>query len=148
MATILTKDYFISDDKALLDIKIIYSFLSQSYWAKDIPRATLEKALKNSLCFGVYNQEKEQVGFARMVTDRATFAYLADVFILEQHRGQGLSKQLVSYIQQHHELQDLRRTVLATADAHSLYRQYGFTELSHPETFMEVWQPNVYQNKA
>jgi len=137
--------YFVSDDKSLLDIDCIHEFLSASYWAKNIPIETLNKAIENSLCFGVYTNNNQQVGFARAITDRATFAYLADVFILKQYRGQGLSKQLIEYVKSHPELQGLRRTVLVTADAHELYRQYGFTELNKPSGYMEQWQPNIYQ---
>jgi len=140
----MNNNYYLSDDKNLLDIDIIYNFLSNCYWSKNVPLATVKKAIENSLCFGVYTTEHQQVGFARMITDKATFAYLADVFILPEFRGQGLSKQLISYIKEHDELQGLRRIVLATADAHQLYQQYEFTSLNNPEYFMEIWQPNVY----
>ncbi|WP_232475420.1 GNAT family N-acetyltransferase [Permianibacter aggregans] len=124
---------------------VIHGYLSQSYWAKDIPLATLQRALQNSLCFGVFTDSGEQVGFARMITDRATFAYLADVFILDAYRGKGLSKWLMQTLTEHPDLQGLRRSVLATRDAHGLYRQFGYTALNKPETFMECWQPDVYQ---
>ncbi|TDQ48438.1 acetyltransferase (GNAT) family protein [Permianibacter aggregans] len=128
-----------------MDMAVIHGYLSQSYWAKDIPLATLQRALQNSLCFGVFTDSGEQVGFARMITDRATFAYLADVFILDAYRGKGLSKWLMQTLTEHPDLQGLRRSVLATRDAHGLYRQFGYTALNKPETFMECWQPDVYQ---
>jgi len=144
----MNNNYFVSDDKSLLDFALIYQFLSSSYWAKNIPEKTLRKAIDNSLCFGVYTKDNQQVGFARTITDKATFAYLADVFIIEAHRKQGLSKELVSFISQYPELQGLRRMVLITADAHSLYRQYGYTELSKPQGYMEIWRPDVYQTST
>ena len=140
----MLENYIISDDSSLLDIAAIHKFLSQCYWSKGIPLATLNKAIENSLCFGVYTQKKEQVGFARLITDHATFAYLADVFILSEFRGNGLSKALMTYIKQHKSCQGLRRIVLATADAHELYQQYGFTPLNNADSFMEVWQPEIY----
>lgn len=135
----------ISSKPEEMDMAVIHGYLSQSYWAKDIPLATLQRALQNSLCFGVFTDSGEQVGFARMITDRATFAYLADVFILDAYRGKGLSKWLMQTLTEHPDLQGLRRSVLATRDAHGLYRQFGYTALNKPETFMECWQPDVYQ---
>ncbi len=127
-----------------MDMTVIHGFLSQSYWAKGIPQATLQKALENSLCFGLFDGE-QQVGFARMVTDKATFAYLADVFVLESHRGHGGAKTLMTAIMDHADLQGLRRMLLATRDAHSLYRQFGFTDLARPEIMMELHRPDIYQ---
>lgn len=127
-----------------MDMTVIHGFLSQSYWAKGIPQATLRKALQNSLCFGLFDGE-QQVGFARMVTDKATFAYLADVFVLESHRGHGGAKALMTAIMDHADLQGLRRMLLATRDAHSLYRQFGFTDLARPEIMMELHRPDIYQ---
>lgn len=129
-----------------MDLDAIHAFLSQSYWAKGIPKTTLKKALRKSLCFGVFNSEGGQIGFARAVTDAATFAYLADVYILEKYRGLGLSKWLLSEVMSHPELQGLRRIALATLDAHGLYEQYGFRALAKPEIFMEAWNPNVYKD--
>ena len=129
-----------------MDFDTVYQFLSQSYWAKGIPRTTLRKAMMNSFCFGVFDEQKKQVGFARLITDKATFAYLADVFILESHRGMGLSKWLVEIIVKHPELQGLRRMVLATKDAHGLYSQYGFKSIENPEMLMQIWQPNIYSD--
>lgn len=138
--------YKISTDKTDLDFEVIYGFISKSYWASGIPKHTLEKAIANSFCFGVYDCQDSQIGFARLITDKATFAYLADVFIVESHRGKGLSKWLVESIVSHPELQGLRRMVLATRDAHGLYAQYGFLPIENPEMFMQIWNPNVYHD--
>lgn len=127
-----------------MDLPFIHEFISGSYWAKGIPLETLRKAMENSLCFGVFEMGGAQVGFARVITDSATYAYLADVFIAESHRRRGLSKWLVEQIILHPQLQDLRRFTLATLDAHGLYEQFGFKPLAKPSTFMEVWDPNVY----
>jgi len=138
--------YRISSDQSELDIESIHEFLSTSYWAEGIPMETLNRAISNSLSFGVFSKEKRQVGFARVITDSATYAYLADVYILEDHRGKGLSKLLMHEIMSHPDLQGLRRMTLATADAHGLYEKYGFSELAKPEVFMENWNPEVYKN--
>lgn len=127
-----------------MDIDAIHCYLTRSNWARDIPRKTVTTAIENSLCFGVF-QNSNQVGFARLITDKATFAYLADVYILEMHRGKGLSKKLMDAIIQHPQLQGLRRIVLATSDAHSLYEKFGFKQLAKPHTFMEVWDTDVYK---
>lgn len=129
-----------------MDVDVIHGFVSDSYWAKGIPKELLKRAIENSLCFGIFTNAGEQVAFARMITDSATFAYLADVFVLEAHRGKNLSKWLMQSVLEHPGLQNLRRMVLATRDTHGLYQQFGFTELSNPSTFMELWQPNVYTN--
>lgn len=136
--------YEISDDNARLDIDVIHGYLTQSYWSPGVPRAVVERAILGSLCFGVY-AGKEQVGFARVITDKATFAYLADVFILQLHRGQGLSKKLMAFICDHPELQGLRRFLLVTKDAHGLYQQFGFGALANPPGYMEILRPDVYQ---
>jgi N-acetylglutamate synthase-like GNAT family acetyltransferase len=133
----LPGSYEISDDPARIDVDAAHAFLSRSYWAADVPRAMVEQAVRGSLCFGVYHQGA-QVGFARVITDKATFAYLADVYILEAHRGQGLSKHLVATITAHPQLQGLRRFMLATRDAHGLYAQFGFSEVARPERLMEI----------
>ncbi|MEC5399870.1 GNAT family N-acetyltransferase [Uliginosibacterium sp. H1] len=140
-------DYEISTDPARLDVTVIHAFLSQTYWSPGVPRAVVERAISGSLCFGLYHQG-EQVGFARVVTDRATFAYLADVFVLDAHRGKGLSKWLVQVIVEHPDLQGLRRFLLATRDAHGLYRQFGFTEPGNPKVFMEILRPDVYKQQS
>ncbi|MEO8152151.1 MAG: GNAT family N-acetyltransferase [Rhizobacter sp.] len=136
-------EYAISTDPQRLDLVAIHAYLTQSYWSPGIPRSTVERAIAHSLCFGVY-QATEQVGFARVVTDRATFAHLVDVFILEPHRGKGLSKWLVQFIKSHEDLQGLRRFMLVTKDAHGLYEKFGFTAWATPARLMEVLRPNVY----
>ncbi|OIQ00751.1 MAG: GNAT family N-acetyltransferase [Zetaproteobacteria bacterium CG2_30_46_52] len=138
--------YSISTNLADMDIAVIHGCISNSYWAKGIPISVLEKAISNSLCFGVFTDSGQQVGFARLITDSATFAYLADVFILEAHRGKGLSKWLMENVIAHPDLQGLRRITLSTKDAHGLYEKYGFKPLANPQTFMEAWKPDVYQN--
>lgn len=133
----MNDNYTINTDKTRLNVDLIHQFLSQeSYWAKNIPRALVERSIDHSLCFGVYTGD-EQVGFARIITDYTTFAYLADVFILPAHRGRGLSKRLVQVITEHPDLQGLRRWVLITQDAHTLYEQFDFTALEHPERHMQ-----------
>lgn len=137
--------YTISDDPARLDLDVVHRYLStESYWAEGLPRATLECSVAGSLCFGVYYKREEQVGFARVVTDRATFGWLADVFVLPAHRGRGLSKRLMEAILAHPDLQGLRRFMLATRDAHGLYRQYGFEPPAKPGSLMQRRQPAVY----
>ena len=126
----------IDTDKRRLDFNVIHGFLSTSYWSPNIARETVRRAIENSLCFGVY-LGNQQVGFARVITDGATFAYLADVFVLEDYRGRGLSKRLMDAIVNHPHLQGLRRWMLSTRDAHRLYAQYGFTSLATPEKVME-----------
>ncbi len=137
-------NFSISTDKSKLDLSMIHDFLKSSYWAKDIPIAVVEKSIANSFCFGVYEDNK-QVGFARVITDYATFAYLADVFVLEAYRGQGLGKLLVQSILEHPELQGLKKWFLGTRDAHELYRQYGFQKSAIPEIYMEISNPNIYK---
>ncbi|PTQ94026.1 N-acetylglutamate synthase-like GNAT family acetyltransferase [Mucilaginibacter yixingensis] len=135
------KGYQISTDRSLLDFEVIYQYLDkESYWAQGIPRERLQAAITNSMCFGIYF-EQQQVGFARVITDKATFAYLADVFVLETHRKKGLSKWLVQTIVQHPDLQGLRRWSLATADAHGLYAQFGFTPITKADRWMEIFNP-------
>jgi len=136
--------YEITCDKARLDIGAIHAFLSQSYWSPGIPRAIVERAIANSLCFGVLRQG-QQVGFARVVTDKATFAYLADVYILPEHRGQALAQRLMEQVFLHPDLQGLRRVLLATRDAHGLYAKFGFKPLAAPERIMEIHNPDAYR---
>ena len=137
--------YEISTDQDRLDVDVVYDFLSeQAYWSLGIPRTVVERSIANSMCFGVY-LGSAQVGFARIVTDKATFALVADVFILEPHRGKGLSKWLMHEVMTHPDLQGLRRLLLLTSDAHSLYAQFGFTEISNAWRFMEVVPPDVYE---
>ena len=138
--------FLISDDPALLDLGVIHGFLRESYWAAGIPREIVERSLKGSLCFGIY-EDRKQVGFARCVTDRATYAYVGDVFVLPSHRGRGLSKWLMECIAAHPELQGLRRWNLVTWDAQGLYAQYGFTPVKNPERYMEKLDPEVYTRR-
>jgi GNAT superfamily N-acetyltransferase len=139
--------YLITTDLAKFDLETIWGWLSGSYWAAGVPRTTVERALRNSLPFGIFEGPR-QVGVARVVTDRATFAYLADVFVEEGSRGRGLSKWLMATIQSHPDLQGLRRFILGTRDAHGLYAQFGFRPLAHPEIFMEIHHPDVYRSGA
>lgn len=136
--------FTISTAKNLLQIDAIHKFLSEdSYWAKERTKEQTVKAIENSLCFGVYAGEN-QIGFARVVTDYATFAYLGDVYILEEFRGNGLSKRLMETIINHPDLQNFRRWILATKDAHTLYEKFGFSALKFPERWMEKPAPNAY----
>jgi len=132
--------YLVTTDKARLDLEMVHGFLKISYWAAGISADVVMRSVKNSLAFGLFRGD-EQVGFARVVTDYATFAYLADVFVLEPHRGQGLGRWMMEVVFSHPELQGLRRWMLATWDAHGLYRKYGFTELENPQIFMERYSP-------
>ncbi|CAL1517116.1 GNAT family N-acetyltransferase [Chitinophaga sp. MM2321] len=146
MAIMIAKkeDYYISTDKSKLDISVIHDFLAnESYWAQKIPRSVVEKSVEGSMCFGIYHQD-QQVGFARVITDCAVFAYLADVFVINSHRGKGLSKFLLETILSHPDLQGLRKWLLGTADAHKLYRKFGFTEIPNPERFMHIANANPY----
>lgn len=148
--TILTKykdKFCISTDKTKLDIDSIHEFLStKAYWCLNIPKDKVQTAIQNSLCFGVYHNEK-QIGFARIISDFSTIAYLGDVYILEEYRGKGLSKWLIETIMSHPNLQGLRRWILLTGDAHGLYRQFGWTDLADPARWMELHDKNVYQKK-
>jgi GNAT superfamily N-acetyltransferase len=136
--------YEISTDPGRLDTALIHGFLRTSYWARNIPREVVEKSLAHSLCFGAYC-DGAQVGFARAVTDFATFAYIADVFVVPEHRGRGVSKLLMKEILAHPELQGLRRIVLATHDAHGLYARFGFQPLARPENFLSIHRPDIYE---
>jgi GNAT superfamily N-acetyltransferase len=137
--------YEISTDPARLDIDAIHAFLTQSYWSPGIQRSTVARAISHSLCFGAFCAG-QQVGFARVVTDRTTFAYLCDVYVLEAHRGRGLARQLIDRVVHHPDLQGLRRMMLATRDAHGLYARYGFEPLAAPGVMMEIYKPNVYSS--
>jgi GNAT superfamily N-acetyltransferase len=138
--------FVISTDKQRIDLGIVHRFLTESYWAKGIPREVVARSIENSLCFGVYGHGK-QVGFARVITDYATYAYIGDVFVLESYQGDGLGKWLMECILRHPWLQGLRRWSLATMDAHGLYAKFGFTPLKTPERFMELHDPKVYQRR-
>ncbi|WP_461452218.1 GNAT family N-acetyltransferase [Mucilaginibacter sp.] len=138
---LIKKGFKISTDKELLDISLIHDYLSnESYWSKGISKKKVERSIENSICFGIY-KDSEQVGLARVVTDKAIFAYLCDVFILKEYRGNGLSKWLLQTILAHPELQGLKRWTLATLDAHGLYSQFGFSQLSHHERWMDIFTP-------
>lgn len=139
--------FAISTDPARFDLALIHDFLTHAYWARGIDEATVRHAVANSLCFGVF-QGQRQIGFARLVTDRATFAYLADVFILDPFRGRGLAHWMLEVIMAHPDLQRLRRWLLATRDAHGLYRQFGFTALAAPARFMERYDADVHGSAA
>ncbi|MDP9180796.1 MAG: GNAT family N-acetyltransferase [Chloroflexota bacterium] len=140
-------DYVVGDDPARLDIDFVHAFLVNSYWSPGIPPKVVERAIAGSLAFGLYGPDGKQAGFARVISDRATFAYIADVFVDESHRGKGLGKLLMRAIMFHPDLQGLRRWSLATRDAHGLYQQFGFRALAHPERFMEIADPDVYRRK-
>jgi len=140
------KGYRISCDANEMQLSTVHSFISGTYWAKNIPIEVMATAIRNSLCFGIFTESGEQVGFARMITDRATFAYLADVYVVEPHRNNGLSKWLMSVIMQHPDLQGIRRMVLATSDAHGLYEQFGFKALANASIFMEIHHANIYEH--
>ncbi len=138
----LRYEFRVSTDPRLLQLAVIHDFLWQTYWANEINESVLRKALDGSLCFGLYRGE-QQIGLARVITDRATFAYLSDVFVLDEFQGQGLGQWLVSCVLAHPELQGLRRIMLTTLDAQELYRRLGFHEVEHPERVMEIFDPNV-----
>lgn len=138
----MKNEYHLSEDKSKLDIELIHSYLStETYWAKGRTLETVKKSVENSTCFGVYF-EKEQVAFARIITDCSVFAWITDVFVVKNHEGKGLGKKIMNAIMNHHELQGLRRWGLATKDAHGLYGQFGFHALEKPERFMEIVSKN------
>jgi len=130
--------YRITTEQTEFELDTIHGYLTQSYWAKGITKQTVQRSIENSLCFAVIKNTEELVGFARVITDKATFAYLADVFIVEEEQGQGLGKKLISFILAHPELQGLRRFALATKDAHGLYSQFGFQPIGKPENLMQI----------
>lgn len=140
--------YRISNDRADVDVAATHAYLSQSYWSRGIPLETVARAIEHSLCFSVHDATGGQVGFARVISDQATFAYLCDVYVLPEHGGRGLGKRLMQAVVDCPGLQGLRRFVLATRDAHGLYAQFGFTALAAPGNFMEVLRPDVYTRSA
>lgn len=140
-------EYCISTDRARLDLDVIHAGLDRSYWAAGIPREVVVRSIAGSLCFGLYHAGR-QVGFARVISDGATFAYLSDVFLLESHRGRGIGQWFIRTILAHPDLQGLRRWLLATRDAHELYRKFGFRELEQPGIYMEIVRKNVYRAAA
>jgi ribosomal protein S18 acetylase RimI-like enzyme len=139
--------YEISSEQSRLDIDAIHAYLTRSYWSPGIPRDIVERAARNSLCFGVYSSGA-QVGFTRVVTDYATFAYLCDVYVLEQHRGHGLAKLMMRAAMAHPALSGARRVMLATRDAHGLYRKFGFQDVIRNENLMEIVRPDIYAKPA
>jgi GNAT superfamily N-acetyltransferase len=142
----LNADYEISTDNARLDLRAVHAYLFRSYWSPGIPLETVERAARNSLCFGIYEKASgAQVAFTRVVTDYATFAYLCDVYVLEEHRGRGLSKWMLSETMAHPALAGARRAMLATRDAHGLYRQFGFIVAGAAGNLMEVVRPDIYR---
>jgi GNAT superfamily N-acetyltransferase len=137
-------EFTISTDPRRIDLDVVHGFLTTCYWAEGIPRELVQRSIEHSLCFGLFHQGR-QIGFARVISDLATFAYLGDVFVLEAFRGQGLARWLMDVVHAHPELQGLRRWVLLTRDAGALYRQVGYTPLAKPDRYMERWVPNVYR---
>jgi GNAT superfamily N-acetyltransferase len=137
-------DYLLSTDRERVQVQAVHAYLARSYWSAGIPIDVVEKGVRNSLCFGIYHGGA-QVGFARIISDLATFAYLADVYVLEEHRGAGLAVWLMDFITRHPDLQGLRRWMLATRDAHGLYRKFGWTDLTSPQRWMQRHFPDVYQ---
>jgi GNAT superfamily N-acetyltransferase len=145
----MVKGYEIATDIGRLDIDAIHAYLTRSYWSPGIPREIVERAAKNSLCFGLFEEATgTQVGFTRVVTDHATFAYLCDVYVLEEHRGRGLSKWMMSECLAHPALAGARRAMLATRDAHGLYRQFGFADVVRNTNLMEIVRPDIYATRT
>jgi GNAT superfamily N-acetyltransferase len=138
--------FLVSDDRARLDLGVIHGFLRTAYWSTGVPAEVVKRAIEGSLCFGLFEHDR-QVGFARAITDRATYAYLADVFVLASHRGRGLGRWLVESLMAHPDLQGLRRFSLVTRDAHELYRPFGFEALAHPDRYLERFAPDVYARR-
>ena len=136
--------YQLTTDRQRIDVAATHAFLSRSYWAEGISMDLVARSIASSLCFGLFHDER-QVGFARVITDSATFAYLCDVYVLEEHRGRGLGKWLVEQLRSHPDLQGLRRFLLVTKDAHSLYAGLGFQPPANPEGFMEIAVPGLYK---
>lgn len=137
-------EYSVSTDPSRMDVNVIHGYLRRAYWCEDIPRRTVERALQHSLCFGVFERD-QQVGFARVVTDYATFAYVCDVFVLESYRGRGLATWLMQCVTSHPDLQGLRRWCLTTRDAHALYERAGFERTKIPERYMDRVRPDIYK---
>lgn len=143
MSTVETRGITVTADPSALDLDVVHGFLTTSYWAQGISRDVVARAIEHSLCFGAFDGDR-QVGFARVITDRATYAYVSDVFVLDAHRGRGVGKRLMKAIRAHPDLQGLRRWTLFTRDAHGLYRQFGFRAPHHPERLMEIFDDTPY----
>ena len=141
----LVGNYVLSVEPARLDTRAIHSYLVRSYWCEGIPFEIVDRAVKASLCIGAYDSAGKQVGLVRLISDYATFCYVCDVYVLEPHRGRGLSKAMMTMAMQHPKLQGLRRWILGTLDAHGLYRKFGFSALAHPERAMEIIVPDIYK---
>jgi len=139
--------FLISTDQSRLDLNAIHAFLTRSYWSEGISRGRVARAVSESLAFGLFDAA-HQIGFARVISDRATFAYLCDVYVLEEYRGRGLGKWLIEVVQSHPDLQGLRRFVLVTRDAHSLYRRHGVQALVNSDGYLEIFRPDVYRSKT
>ena len=144
----LPDGYRTTSDPDRIDVDVVHAFLARSYWAAGIPRQVVERSVRNSLCVALLDPADRLVGFARAVTDRATFAYLCDVFVLEEHRGRGLGHHVVDTLLAHPDLQGLRRLNLVTRDAHALYARKGFRAVAHPDRYMERLDPDVYKRLA
>ena len=138
-------EYFISTDKKLIDFDVVHGYLSRSYWSENIPMDIVKNAAKHSVTFGIYLKPNQQIGYARVVTDQATFGYLADVFVLEEFRGNGLSKFLMECIMSIPEFKNLRTWLLATKDAHELYKKFGFNSPKFPDRIMQISRPDIYK---
>jgi GNAT superfamily N-acetyltransferase len=140
--------YLVTTDPARIDLDALHAFLVTAYWCEGIPRQLLAKAIANSLCFSLLDEDGRQVGFARVCTDSATFAYLMDVYVLAERRGQGLGRWLIECVMEHPRLAGLRRFSLVTRDAHGLYRPFGFSPLANPDRHMEIVKPDLYRQPA
>jgi GNAT superfamily N-acetyltransferase len=138
-------EFLISTDPRRLDLHVVHDFLTNCYWAKGIPLEVVERSIQHALCFGIYDGSGRQVGFARVVSDFATVAYLGDVFVLESHRGHGLGKWMMEFLIEHPALQGMRRWILLTRDAHGFYKQFGFSALKSADRYMELHRPDVYE---
>lgn len=137
--------YTLTDDPSRLDLRAMHAYLQRSYWAEQIPLEVLERAVQGSLCIGAYDAKGGQIGLARFISDYATFCYVCDVYVLEEHRGHGLAKGMIGLAAEHPQLQGLRRWMLVTRDAHGLYRQFGFTAATNVDRYMEKVDPGIYQ---
>ena len=137
--------HLISDDPARLDAIAIHAYLSRSYWSENIPVDVVQRALGGSLCIGAYQADGSQIGLVRVISDHATYAYLCDVYVLEEHRGHGLAKAMLAFVMRHPRLQGLRSWSLRTRDAHGLYASFGFTPLENPDSYMTLRFPDVYR---